>query len=59
MDLSEPTLHKEITCVMLAHMAKITYTMLNRSFWDNIAQENYLYSIGPGHTEMLLQENML
>ena len=33
--------------------------MLYRPFWDNIAQENYLYSIGLEHTDMLSQENRL
>ena len=40
--LYRPTLHKEITGAMLAHiltmfMRKVTYTMLYRPFWDNIA----------------------
>ena len=35
-------------------MRKITCTMLYRPFWDNIAQENYLYSIGPERTDKWL-----
>ena len=50
-DLPAPRLHKEITCAMLAHgkqttfMRKITYAILYRTCWDNIAQEYCLVNV--------------
>ena len=56
---SERTLHKKITCAMLAQRAQtrfrrnITYAILSWSAWANIAQKNYLYNadnVGPQST---------
>ena len=33
--------------------------MLPKYVWDNIAQENYLYNVGPERTDILSQENRL
>ena len=47
---SEITLHKKITCTILAlsvqqcFCIKITYAILSWSAWANIAQNNYLYN---------------
>ena len=38
---------------------KIVYSMLSKYVWDNIAQENYLYNIGPERAAMILKENNL
>ena len=64
-NLSESTLHKEITCTMLAQSAqtyfrrKKTYTILSRSACANIAQENYLCNVDPQPMNNLAQENNL
>ena len=45
---SGTTLHKNIV-----------YSILSECVWDNIVQENYLYSIGPEQTDMFLHKNQL
>ena len=52
-NISERTLHKKITCAMLAQSAqthfrrKITYTMLSWSAWAKIAHGNYPCNVDP------------
>ena len=51
LDLSEPTLHKEVTCAMLVHGWQCLWgkypiqCCLCRSCWDNIASEYYLFNV--------------
>ena len=33
--------------------------MMSRYVWDSIAQEDYLYNVGPECTDMFSQENQL
>ena len=38
---------------------KIAYSVLSKHVRDNIAEENYLYNIGPDHAATILKENNL
>ena len=65
LDLPELTLHKKITCTMLAHTQQITLykkkksTMMSGSVWANIAQGNHLCNNGAWLTENFYEENNL
>ena len=66
LNTSRTTLHKKITCAMLAqstqssfHGKKVTFKMLSWSGLANIAQENYLYNVGPQSAKKFTQENNL
>ena len=60
--LSGPTLHKEITCGMLAHgkettlVKKVSYAMSYQPCWHNIAQEYCLVSVVQRHQTTLHNE---
>ena len=46
----------------IRHSRKIVYTRcptIRLTVWDDIAQENYLFNIGPEHAAMILKENNL
>ena len=63
-DLSEPTLHKKITCTMLApystnNFAHNKFTMLFGSVWANITQRNNLWNVGLWLTDNFYEENKL
>ena len=64
LDLPEPTLHKKITCTILAHTPQTTLykkksTLLSGSVWANIAQGNHLCNVGPWLTDNFYEENNL